>query len=297
MRIILTGAAGFVGAHLKAELEKCGHEVVGLDIKKSAPVDIICDLSDEKILKDILDAHRPDVIAHLAAMSRVDFDDYSYLYKANIWNTINILSVIKALRLKTKFFFVSSALVYGNFDSSSRGLIDENSPIAPVNHYGASKASCEHIVSAFCNESKNSYVIARPFNHTGVGQTKYFIIPKLVEAFLNKAESINLGNINVVREFLDVRDVVVAYRLLIEDIDNFSGNVFNVCSGRGYCIRDIISMLEAITGHKIKINIDSSLIRKTEIPLIVGSFNKLKSKTGWEPSHTIEETLRWMLNS
>ena len=295
MNILLTGSAGFVGTHLRRELEKAGHEVIGIDVKKTMAKDILCDLSDFPLLKEILSAHRPDGIIHLAAISRVAFSNYSLLYETNIGGTINLLSAITSVDLKTSFLFVSSAQVYGSFDSSQKGLIDETVAIAPVNHYGASKASCEHIVSAFCMENEIPYVIARPFNHTGKGQTVDFVIPKIVEAFVIKQESLKLGNIDVVREFLDVRDVVYAYRLMIENSKKLSGNIFNVSSGIGYSIREILLMLETLTGHKPRIDIEPSLLRKNEIKSIVGSYERLKSQTDWRPIHKIEETLRWML--
>jgi len=193
--------------------------------------------------------------------------------------------------------FVSSSQVYGNLDSAKENFVDENFNIAPINHYGASKASGEHLTVAFCRESGMPYIIARPFNHTGIGQSADFIIPKLVRSFKNRDEEIKLGNIDTIREFIDVRDIAHAYRLMIEKSHQFDGDVFNVASGVGYKIRDVIKIIEDISGHKIRVSLDETLLRSVEIYSIIGNASKFKAMSGWNVRYSLRDTISWMLNS
>jgi len=293
MKILITGMNGFVGSMLSQSLIELKHEVYGMDLINSGKNNFSVDIADFKsVFRSIKDI-APDFIFHLAAISRVDFYDLNKIFETNITGTSNILSASIKIKKTPKILFVSSSHVYGNVEQSSQP-ISEDLMMNPVNFYGASKAAAENIVKAFHHEFGLPVTIARPFNHTGRTQPKNFVIPKIINAFRERLKDIELGNINVVRDFLDVRDVVNAYIKLMNNFQD--GKVLNIASGKGYSIAEIISLLEKRTGHKINIIKRKDLLRNNEISTSIGSYKKIKDLLNWKPIHSISETLDWMLS-
>jgi nucleoside-diphosphate-sugar epimerase len=183
----------------------------------------------------------------------------------------------------------SSANVYGN---AQEGLIAESYPPNPANDYAVSKLSMEFMAKTWL--PKLTVVIARPFNYTGIGQKNNFLIPKIVSHFLSHKKSISLGNLEVLREFNDVRDVVHAYRRLIESKP--IGQAINVCSGQLISLLEVISMATELTGHSIEINVNPAFVRANEVTRLGGDCTLLKHfVTDWKP-RPLSETLVWMLN-
>ena len=293
MKVLVTGINGFVGQHLKRELEIHGHDVRGLDVisanAKVFEADILDALRLNKALKDT----GPDAVIHLAAIASVDHRDPSALYNVNFNGTVNLLNACRDLEKKPDFLFISSSQVYGNVPADKLP-IDETFPVNPVNHYGAAKAAAEMAVMAFGAEYGLPYVIARPFNHTGPGQTDRFVVPKIINAFSERTEFIELGNIDTVRDFTDVRDVVKAYVSIIENF--ISGNVYNVSSGIGVTVAEIFEMIKKISGHNMNIKKRELLVRGNEIWSVIGNSSLLRETTGWRPEILIETTLRDMLD-
>jgi len=292
MKILVTGINGFVGKILRPLLLEQGHEVFGLDLKGNEDNVFAVDITDSKKVEDAVLQISPQAIIHLAGIAVVNFDNPKDLYDINVNGTLNLLLATSKLKEKPNFLFISSSQVYGRV--AERDLpIRESHFINPINHYGASKAAAEKIALAFHQEAGLPLVIARPFNHIGRGQTTNFVLPKIVEAFKKKEASLTLGNINVERDFLDVRDIAVAYLKLIE---NFSdGKIYNIASGVGISLAKLIEKLEELTGHKPKIIKDQALFRKNEIASVLGAANLLKKKIDWQPKFKLEETLAWML--
>lgn len=293
MKILVTGINGFVGSYLYNELHGAGHLVVGLDIKEGRHVDHVCDLGDYTALEQVLLSEKPDGVAHLAAIANVDFQNPDRMYQINLLGTINLLKAVSRADTHPRFLYISSSQVYGEVETENLP-ITETTPIAPVNHYGASKAACENTVRAFALGNGFPYLIARPFNHTGIGQTPAFVIPKIVEHFRSKADVIELGNTWPLRDFLDVRDVVRAYRLMLES--PVSGKAYNIARGKSYSVDEVVALLRTITGHSIKVEHVQKFMRDNEIPEVLGSYSLLNNDMGWEPLITLEDTLRLMVH-
>jgi len=292
MRILITGIGGFVGNILHSMLRDMNYEVYGIDFFSTDKNIVKINITDPVAIQDAMIKISPDFILHLAAISRVDLNEPQNIFNVNVNGTLNLLSACLKLREKPKIIVVSSSQVYGIPENNTQSL-NENADIKPVNLYGASKAAAENIAMAFYNEFDLPVVIARPFNHTGKGQSEHFIIPKLIQAYKKKQEKLTIGNTDISRDYLDVRDVVNAY---IKIMQNFHpGEVYNISSGESISLSDIISIIENLSDHKLNIVPDKELFRKNEIVNIRGDSSKIIKETGWEPKYDINETLRWML--
>ncbi len=297
MRVFVTGINGFVGRYLKDELERASHTVYGLDNCADTFSDktFSADIRDYKKIQNIILNTTPEIIVHLAAISLVDYKNIDNIYDVNINGTLNILKVCVSANIVIPLIFVSSSQVYGNNILKINKLINEECKVSPVNHYGSSKASAENIALAFHYEKGLPLTIVRPFNHTGCGQSEKFVVPKIVNAFKNGDKTIDLGNITTVRDYLDVRDVVAAYRKLIEIFHD--GQIFNVSSEKHIEIVDIINRLQVITGHIININTVEKHMRRNEIHSSVGDSKKIRKSLNWIPKYDFNDTLRWMMSS
>ncbi len=288
-RLLLTGADGFTGRYLLPALKEAGWEVFGLiQSTPKSDHDIVADLLDSAALARAIDKVRPDALIHLAAISFVGHSDPLDFYRTNMFGTMNLLSAIKgAGQSLQKIILASSANVYGNPTSVH---INEAVCPAPVNHYSMSKLAMEHMVRSHFDGL--NVTITRPFNYTGVGQGKNFLVPKIVDHFRRGEKRIELGNQDVARDFLDVRDVAAAYICLL----NAEGNsgVVNICSGEPVSLHQIIEMAEGITGQSIEVVVNPAFVRENEIKRLSGDNSRLMEQ-GWKRTYTFDETLRWML--
>ena len=211
----MTGAEGFTGQHFFPMAQLAEHEVHCLK----------ADLTNVNALQEEVQAVRPELVVHLAAISFVGHADISAFYKINVIGTINLLDALVSLPSQPKrVLLASSANIYGNCEQSP---IAENQHPAPVNHYATSKLAMEYMARTYLDLLPIFFT--RPFNYVGLGQAGSFVIPKLVSHFVKKAEVIELGNLNVEREFNDVRFVCDAYLRLLDAAE--PGEVYNICSG------------------------------------------------------------------
>ena len=267
-RVLVTGLSGFTGPYLARALAAAGHDVIGVDVTSGF------DLLRPESLAEALAAHAPDYVVHLAALSSVTHGNAAELYAVNAVGTSNLLEAIaRAQPSVRKVLLASSANVYGNADADP---IDENVAPAPVNHYACSKLAMEFIARTWLD--RLPIVIARPFNYTGPGQTESFLVPKLVAHYARKRPVLELGNIEVERDFSDVKMVVDAYtRLLAADS---AGCVVNICSGIGRSLHSILDALAAITGHRPEIRVAAHLVRRAEVHRLVGSNARLRGLIG-----------------
>lgn len=278
MRVLITGLDGFTGQYVKNELTKHGHVVDGL----------VSNLMDAAALEAEIKAKQPEAVIHLAAIAFVGHGNAADFYQVNLIGTRNLLEVLAqhALGLKA-LLLASSANVYGN---SKEGVLSEDSPLNPINDYAVSKLAMEYMAKLWLN--KLPLFIVRPFNYTGVRQSVNFLIPKIVSHFRNEAPFIELGNLDVWRDFSDVRFVANAYVRLIETPP--VGQIVNVCSGVTYSLRDVLALCETISGHKLEIHVNPAFVRDNEVKILCGDATRLNSLIGNVRNFTLEETLGWM---
>jgi nucleoside-diphosphate-sugar epimerase len=253
------------------------------------------DLLDVEALRAAAADARPDAVVHLAARAHVAQDEPGPTYQVNIVGTRNLLAALAGLdRLPSSVVLASSANVYGN---STRGVLDETVAPEPANDYAVSKLAMEYAAKLWLD--RLPIVIARPFNYTGVGQSEAYLLPKLAAHYARNAPRnaprISLGNLDVSRDFSDVRDVTAAYMRLIEDAP--AGETFNVCSERAYSLKEVLAMLSRIAGYVIDVTVDPRFVRHNEVKSLRGSREKLRRAVGELPVTPLDETLRWMVES
>lgn len=233
---------------------------------------------------------RADAVVHLAAIAFVGHSEANAFYDVNVLGTTHLLDALVTMDHRpTAVLLASSANIYGNSDASP---ISEMQPPAPVNHYAMSKLAMEYMARNYMDTLP--IVIARPFNYTGVGQSESFVIPKLVSHFSRKAPDIELGNLDVEREFNDVRTVCESYLGLLDM--GVPGECYNICSGAPVKLREVIVLLEEITGHLLKVRVNPAFVRASEVHRLCGSPAKLEAAIGVLQHHNLKQTLNWMLD-
>lgn len=290
-RALITGLAGFTGQYVARSLEP-EYEIFGLGANHSELKTYFrADLTDKNVLINIIDQIKPDVIVHLAAVAFVGHNNSNDFYVSNLIGTQNLLQACYLSQPKVESILIaSSANVYGN---QNEGVFSENSPTNPTNDYAVSKLAMEHMARLWFD--KLPIIITRPFNYTGVGQSEQFLIPKIVNHFKFKLPSIELGNLDIWRDFNDVRDVAQTYQALLKTKPH--GEIFNVCSGKIVSIRDLINMAQEMTNHHIKIQTNPNFIRKNEVHQLLGDCTKLNHFLGAREHFSLEQTLSWMLKA
>lgn len=293
LKVLITGSEGFTGKYMQLEMESLGYQVYrsGTDPSITASNYFFLNLLNVDSLRNCLQTIQPDIIIHLAAIAYVGHDNIQQLYDVNTVGTRHLLAVSAELRKKPKSILIaSSANIYGN---TTKSIISEQDEVFPANDYAVSKLAMEYIAKIYMTDLP--IIIVRPFNYTGVGQKNNFLIPKIVEHFKQRKTFIELGNINVYREYNDVRFVVNAYRQLIETgISNF---VCNICTGIEYSLKEVIEICEKNSNHFLKININPNFVRKNEIINLCGDNSLLKSVINPDSSYSLNDTISWMLNN
>jgi nucleoside-diphosphate-sugar epimerase len=293
----VTGVAGFTGRHLALALQARGYRVCGLVQDAAAAnalpgVDRLCegDLLDAGRLSSLLDEERPEVVVHLAAVSFVAHGDVEAIYRTNLIGTRCLLDALARRGSVRHVLLASSANVYGN---AVEGMLDESSPPAPANDYAVSKLAMEHMARLWMH--RLPITLVRPFNYTGVGQAAHFLVPKIVGHFARRAPVLELGNLEVERDFSDVRTVVEAYVRLLEQ--PAGGQIYNVCSGQGHSLMDILSLLERQCGFRPEVQVNPAFVRPNEVRRLVGNPARLLAAVGPLPTVPLTQTLAWMLNA
>lgn len=294
-RVLVTGVDGFTGRYLAAALREEGYEVHGIVRKArlaAEPHLHEADLADRARLRAILKFVQPHYVVHLAAIAFVAHGDVDDLYKTNLLGTRNLLeAMVKSDVQFTSALIASSANVYGN---AASGFLDESTPPAPSNDYGVSKLAMEHLARIY--SEKLPIVITRPFNYTGVGQSENFLIPKIVSHVRRRAKVLELGNLDVARDFSDVRSVVQYYTKLL-DCPAAVGETFNVCSGAAYTLKEVLGLLLEKAKVSIEVKVNPAFVRANEVKTLFGSNKKIVSVVGKVPEITLSETLSWMLEA
>jgi GDP-4-dehydro-6-deoxy-D-mannose reductase len=292
MRALITGGKGFVGQWLAAHLKDCGDDV--------AVIDIETDVADGAALRRVMTEVVPDAIYHLAAMTHVgeSWENPSQVLRVNVLGTAEVLASARTLGGSVRVLVVSSAEVYGVVTPEQLPL-REDTPTKPASPYAASKLAAEAVALQAWRGFGQPVVVVRPFNHIGPGQSRNFFVPalakRIVEARRSGARSLPVGNLTTRRDFTDVRDVVVAYRLLVERGE--SGTVYNVCSGRDVAMSEVARELLELSGAELTLETDPSLLRPVDVPVLRGSAELLTAATGWEPRIPLATTLADVLTS
>lgn len=291
MRVLIIGIESFTGKHLAAYLQNRGMDVYGTafkPIQRSSNV-YACDITDKDSLLSVFTLLKPEYVINLAAISFVGESNKELFYRVNVLAVENILEAILETQdySPSKVILVSSATVYGN---QSAYVLEESMTPKPVNHYGISKLAMEHLVSTYFD--KLPIVITRPFNYTGVGQEQHFLIPKIVSHFKEKKTVIELGNVDVYREFNDVEYVCEIYHGLL--MGQMRSEVVNICSGRLIALKEVIDQMNKIAGYEIEIKVNPAFVRVNEIERLSGSTKKLYKMLGKIEQVDFRETLRAM---
>jgi GDP-6-deoxy-D-talose 4-dehydrogenase len=290
---LITGIDGFTGRYVAAELRQAGFHVVGISPHTivTSPDTIICDICDPVALTQSICELKPDVVCHLAAIAFVAHGDVENIYRTNVVGTRNLLDALSKVGTAQSVVLASSSNIYGNSPSE---ILDEHTPPSPANDYAISKLAVEYVAKLWMD--KLPITIVRPFNYTGVGQSLLFVVPKIVDHFIRRAECIELGNLDVVRDFSDVRTVAYCYRRLVETAParGLSGEVFNTCSGAGVSLHDILQMMRQISGHDMEIRVNPAFVRSNEVKTLIGSRAKLEAAIGAVQDIPLYETLKWM---
>jgi nucleoside-diphosphate-sugar epimerase len=292
-RALITGLSGFTGRYVAQELRDAGYQVFGTVTPGHAPGEggFAVDLTDRAGLAAMVQAVRPDVVAHLAAIAFVGHGDVEHIYRVNVAGTRNLLEALAGLENKpSAVLLASSANIYGNSDV---GVIGEEVPPAPANDYAVSKLAMEYMARLW--QDKLPLIVARPFNYTGVGQHENFLLPKIVSHFRRQAADIELGNLHVWRDFSDVRMVAASYRKLLAAAP--AGQTFNICSGHGYSLGEALDLMADIAGYKINVHVNPAFVRANEVVRLVGDNRRLVAATGALATVPLADTLRWMYSA
>lgn len=289
-RALVTGIEGFTGRYVAAELRVRGFEVHGTT--RDATADATwhhVDLLDAARLAAVVATVAPSHVVHLAGIAFAATADIEAIYRVNIVGTRNLLTSLSAIGGIDRIVLASSASIYGNAANSP---INEATPLAPTNDYGVSKLAMEYLATTWGD--RLPLTIARPFNYTGVGQGGLFLIPKIVAAFRRRAQVIELGNLDVAREFGDVRDIARDYAGLL---GAGTGGTFNLCSGTAHGLREVLVMCSAITGHTPEIRVNPAFVRSGEIARLTGDPARIRAVVASSPRHDLVATLQWMLGN
>jgi nucleoside-diphosphate-sugar epimerase len=227
-------------------------------------------------------------VVHLAGLAHVTGNLPTHTYLVNIMGSRNLLDALTTLDQKPRaVLMASTSNVYGNVNVE---VIDESVPLNPGNDYAVSKLAMENMARLWLD--RLPVFFTRPFNYTGIGQSEDFLLPKLVNHHARHEKRMSLGNLAVSRDFSDVRDIVDAYMRLIEVAP--VGEAFNICSGNGHSLGEILKMLKRIAGYEIEVYVDPRFMRRNEIAKLVGSNVKLRRAVGRVPITPIYDTLEWM---
>jgi GDP-4-dehydro-6-deoxy-D-mannose reductase len=287
VRALITGAGGFVGNWLAAHLREQGDEVMATDRE--------ADIADPAAIGPVVTSAAPDAIYHLAALTHVgeSWDSPSEVLRVNVLGTAEVLAAARRLPGRAVVLVVSSAEVYGTVTPEQLPLT-ERAPTAPVTPYAASKAAAEVVALQAWRGYGQHVVVARPFNHVGPGQADKFAVSalarRIVEARRTGSGRMAVGTLTTRRDFSDVRDVVRAYRLLVEHGE--PGGVYNVCSGHDVPIALVAERLLELARARLELVVDPGLQRPVDVPVLRGSPAALQSVTGWKPEIPLDDTLR-----
>ena len=301
-KVLIFGASGFVGSYLSQEFIDNGYKVVGTD-KVNGPmlpteVEFYeTDLMKNSDVENLLNNVAPDIIVNLAAISSVgaSWNIPQTTVQINVVGALNIMEAARKSEKKPKILFVGSSEEY----VISNTLIDERTELNASNPYGISKVTQEQFAKLYRDQYGLKVYCVRPFNHTGVGQRESFVLPNFCKQVAEieksgKSGVIKVGNLQVKRDFSHVKDIVRAYRMIVES-DNCE-QIYNVGSGEAHSLEDMLTYIIGLSNQNIEIKVDQSRIRPTDQPVICCDYSLIQKELGWEPKYNIFDALREMFD-
>ena len=304
-KILITGASGFVGqSFIRQVMNTFNGEVEIVGISRTIHSNLFTsnnisyysfDLFDVDALLEVLVMHKPNKIVHLAAMSSVALSwkepQQSFSNNTNIF--LNLLETVRKAKIKTRILSVGSSEQYGIVKSDDLP-IKETTKLHPISPYAVARVSQEMLCNVYIEGFDIDIVMTRSFNHFGAGQDERFFIPSMIHQVLrmkhhDNKDVIRTGDLSIIRDYTDVRDVVNAYLLLLDK--GLNGEVYNICSGKGWRLFDIVHLIQEICQTDFEIVMDDALIRPNDNPVIVGSNEKIKVLTGWQPTFSMTQSI------
>lgn len=311
MNILITGATGFVGSHLSEYLLRQGDDVQGTFIYDHE-LELVpervrqevhlhrCDLTDGSALRDLIRTLRPERVYHLAAISSVhkSWEGRDRVLRVNLFGWLALLEALQEFCPQARVLMISSGEVYGNVPAE-RLPAAETCPLRPLNPYASSKAAQEALCYQYIHTYHLPIVIVRPFNHTGPRQSPNFVCPDFAKQVAEiehglRPPLISVGNLEAKRDFLDVRDVVRAYHLALEQCP--VGIPLNIAAGTTWMIQHILDTFIRMSTVPIEVRQDPSRLRPADVPVMIGDASLLRQYTGWQPEIAFEETLQSVLD-
>ncbi len=303
MRTLITGGAGFIGSAIVPELKKQGYEIYVLDNLSFGNRDFIdipdshfflADIRDAKIVHEVITQLKPEIVVHLAAIHFIPYCNQHPFEAAdiNIRGTMNVLDACKGLKSLEKIFFASTAAVYPISDNA----VNEDHELLPLDIYGLSKLTGEHLFKRFWLETKIDTIICRFFNAFGPNETNPHLIPEIEEQIRNGLRTINLGNLTPKRDFIHTYDMASAVSKLLKH-EKAGYDIFNLGRGIEYSVVEIVEAFERQLKDKIKIEVDPARVRKVERQHLLADVSKLKKATGWEPVWSIDQGIKNLVDS
>lgn len=299
-KVLIFGIGGFVGRYLSEEFKKNGYEVAGSDVRRTDSIPeyvsfTAADLLDGDAVKALVADVSPDMIINLAAISSVglSWKIPQTTVSVNVVGALNVLEAARALPEKPKVMFIGSSEEYQAADSP----MDEKTPLDANNPYGISKVTQERFARLYRSQYGMKVYCVRPFNHTGVGQRDSFVLPSFCKQAAEISKSgapgvIHVGNLAAKRDFSDVRDIVRAYRMIIESDE--SDTIYNVGSGQAYGLDELLNYIVSLSPQKIDVQVDPERVRPIDTPLICCDHSLITERLGWKPKYTIFDTLKSM---
>ena len=311
MKVLITGITGFVGSHMVEYLmTKPGIEIYGVKRWRSRTehiehifdkVDIReCDIRDLSSVTQIIKEIMPDWIFHLAAQSFVPTSWHApaETLTTNIIGNLNILEAVRAVGINPRIQIAGSSEEYGMVYKDEIP-VKETNQLRPLSPYAVSKVGQDMLSYQYFMSYKLNIIRTRGFNHTGPRRGEVFVTSNFAKQIAEiekglKEPVIYVGNLEAVRDFTDVRDMVKGYYLALDKGE--PGEVYNICSGKGYAIKDVLEMLLKLSKVKVEIKQDPARLRPSDVPILIGDNTKFIKQTGWKPEIPFEQTLKDILD-